>query len=344
MGRRKQKFGSANIRQVAEIAGVSIATVSRAIQHPERVKAETRDRVLAAVRQTNFVSNAYARNFRQRATKTVIVLVRDIGNPFYLEIYKGIDEVARHAGYRVLLSDARDQERQILEHIDMVREKQADGLILMIGHFPVELAGQPHLLPPLVVASEVLPGMDLPTVKVDNAAASQQAVAHLVAQGHKRIVHLAGPLPEQLALERLEGYRNGLRDAGISYNDKLVVTGDYSIDAGRQAVRRLADAGVEYTAIFAASDQMAIGAMSELRRLDRDVPGQVSVIGFDDIIVAEAVDPPLTTIRQPRREIGRQAMAMMIDLLTDSGGGKVVELRTELVKRGSVGPVTATND
>jgi LacI family repressor for deo operon, udp, cdd, tsx, nupC, and nupG len=330
------KFGTANIRQVAAIAGVSIATVSRALQHPEVVKAETRERVMEAVRQTNFVSNAQARTFRQQETKVVIVLVRDISNPFYLEIYKGIDEVAQEAGYRVLLSDARDEEAQVYQHIEMVRRKQADGLILMIGHFPVELADKIDQLPPVVIASEVFPGLDLPTVKVDNAEASRQAVAYLVGEGHRRIVHLAGPLPEQLALERLEGYRSGLRDAGISYNDKLVVSGDYSIAAGRLAVRQLQEMGAEFTAVFAASDQMAIGAISELRRLGRNVPADVSVIGFDDIILAEAVDPPLTTIRQPRREIGRQAMSMMIGQLTGASSASVVELRTELVLRESV--------
>lgn len=330
------KFGTANIRQVAAIAGVSIATVSRALQHPEVVKAETRERVMEAVRQTNFVSNAQARTFRQQETKVVIVLVRDISNPFYLEIYKGIDEVAQEAGYRVLLSDARDEEAQVYQHIEMVRRKQADGLILMIGHFPVELADKIDQLPPVVIASEVFPGLDLPTVKVDNAEASRQAVAYLAGEGHRRILHLAGPLPEQLALERLEGYRSGLRDAGISYNDKLVVSGDYSIAAGRLAVRQLQEMGAEFTAIFAASDQMAIGAISELRRLGRNVPADVSVIGFDDIILAEAVDPPLTTIRQPRREIGRQAMSMMIGQLTGASSASVVELRTELVLRESV--------
>jgi LacI family repressor for deo operon, udp, cdd, tsx, nupC, and nupG len=120
MGRRKDKFGSANIRQVADIAGVSIATVSRALQHPQLVKAETREKVMAAVRQTNFVSDAQARTFRQQASNVVVVLVRDIGNPFYLEIYKGIDEVAREAGYRVLLSDARDEEAQVYQHIEMM--------------------------------------------------------------------------------------------------------------------------------------------------------------------------------------------------------------------------------
>lgn len=342
-GLNMTRSDTANIRQVAAIAGVSIATVSRALQHPELVKTETREKVLAAVRQTNFVSNAQARAFRQQATKTVLVLVRDIGNPFYLEIYKGIDEVAQEAGYRVLLSDARDDEAQVHQHVEMVRQKQADGLILMVGHFPIELADKIEQLPPIVVASEAFPGLDLPTVKVDNVEASRQAVAHLIGEGHRRIAHLAGPLPEQLALERLEGYRLGLREAGISYKDKLVVPGDYSIEAGRLAVRQLKKAGNEFTAVFAASDQMAIGAISELRRCGHDVPEGISVIGFDDITLADAVDPPLTTVRQPRREIGKQAMSMMIAQLSGEASIKVVELATELVLRDSVRPPPALN-
>lgn len=330
------KSRSANMRQVAAIAGVSVATVSRTLQYPERVKPKTREKVMDAVRQSGFVLNSQARNFRHRISKIIIVLVRDLGNPFYLQIYKGIDEVAREAGYRVLLSDARDEEVQVHQHIDMVRQKQADGLILMIGHFPVELADMVDQLPPLVVAAEGMPNLNLPTVKVDNAEASRQALAHLAAAGHRRIAHLAGPLPEQLALERLEGYRSGLRDAGISYNDRLVVSGDYSIEAGRSAVRQLHDAGTEFTAILAASDQMAIGAINQLRKLDRKVPEEVSLIGFDDITFAEAVDPPLTTIRQPQKELGRQAMMMMIAQLSGEAVTTVVELKTELVLRDSV--------
>lgn len=236
------------------------------------------------------------------------------------------------------MGDARNDEHRVATHIDMVRQKHADGLILMTGQFPSELLDQADALPPIVIASETVPGLALPTVKVDNRAASMNAMRHLIAAGHQRIVHLAGPVPESLAQERFDGYRAALAEAGIAYADELVVTGDYSIEAGRQAIAGLLEGGIAFTAIFASSDQMAIGAISELRGRGLSVPADVSVIGFDDIIFANAFEPPLTTVRQPRQEMGRRAMALMVDRLNGKRTAETIVLDTELVVRGSVAP------
>ena len=332
------KDQGSNIREVAALAGVSIATVSRALQQPDKVRPETRKKVFDAVRQANFVPNAQAASFRRQSNNTVILLVRDIGNPFYLEIYKGVEEAAGEAGYKVLMGDARNDENRVATHIDMVRQKHADGLILMTGQFPAELLEQGDALPPIVIASETVPGLALPTVKVDNRAASKNAMRHLIEAGHQRIVHLAGPVPESLAQERFDGYRAALAEAGIAYDDELVVTGDYSIEAGRQAIASLLEGRIAFTAIFASSDQMAIGAISELRARGVSVPADVSVIGFDDIIFANAFEPPLTTVRQPRQEMGRKAMALMVDRLNGKRTAETIVLETELVVRGSVAP------
>lgn len=330
------KEQGSNIREVAAIAGVSIATVSRALQQPDKVRPETRKKVFDAVKQANFVPNAQAASFRRQSNKTVILLVRDIGNPFYLEIYKGVEEAASEAGYKVLMGDARNDENRVANHIDMVRQKHADGLILMTGQFPSDLVDQSEALPPIVIASETVAGVALPTVKVDNRAASRDAVRYLIDAGHRNIAHLAGPVPESLAQERFDGYRDALEQAGIAYSEGLVVTGDYSIEAGRQAIAGLLENGISFTAIFASSDQMAIGAISELRGRGLSVPADISVIGFDDIIFANAFEPPLTTVRQPRQEMGRKAMALMVDRLNGKRTTETIVLETELVVRGSV--------
>jgi LacI family repressor for deo operon, udp, cdd, tsx, nupC, and nupG len=210
------KEQGSNIREVAAIAGVSIATVSRALQQPDKVRPETRKKVFDAVKQANFVPNAQAASFRRQSNKTVILLVRDIGNPFYLEIYKGVEEAASEAGYKVLMGDARNDENRVANHIDMVRQKHADGLILMTGQFPSDLVDQGEALPPIVIASETVAGVALPTVKVDNRAASRDAVRYLIDAGHRNIAHLAGPVPESLAQERFDGYRDALDQAGIA--------------------------------------------------------------------------------------------------------------------------------
>lgn len=322
------------IAEVARLAGVSTATVSRALAQPEKVRAHTRQRVLDAVKATGFIPNAQARNLRLQATRTVILLVRDISNPFYLEIYKGVEEAAVEAGYKVLMGDARDDDERILRYVDMVRERHADGLILMVGRFPEALASR-NRLPPIVIALETLPGLELPTVRVDNHAAARAAVVHLARLGHRRIAHIAGPMPDPMSLDRRDGYLAGLADAGIPADPRLIVEGDFGLAAGRAAIRSLDARDIDYTAVFAASDQMAVGAMGELRARGRNVPDDVSVVGFDDIVLAEAVEPQLTTIHQPRREIGQTAMRLLIEQLSGLAPPADLVLPTRLVERAS---------
>lgn len=330
-----------SIHEIASIAGVSAATVSRALHNPSMVKKETLERVLAIVKETNFVSNAQARSFRQQTTRTVVLLVRDISNPFYLEIFKGVEEAASDAGYKVLMADARNDEARVKAYIELVRQRQADGMIVMLGSLPFDVTAHIDRSTPMVVASEALPDVDLPTVRIDNQAAAREAVQHLIAQGHRHIAHIGGLGADYLGQERRKGYEKALTEAGIPVDPELIVSGDFSITAGREAASRLFDRGVKFTAIFASSDQMAIGAIGALRQQGLHVPGDVSVIGFDDIILAEAFEPPLTTVRQPRLEMGRKAMQLMIGRLEHQDAPSVHEFKTRLIVRASVAPPSA---
>jgi LacI family repressor for deo operon, udp, cdd, tsx, nupC, and nupG len=321
------------IRKVAELAGVSIATVSRALSQPDKVSARTRDKVLAAVAATGFVPNRQAIDFRRKATRNVVLLVRDISNPFYLDLYRGVEERAFVSGYRVLMGDAGDDDARILRYVDMVRNRQADGLILMTGHLPAALlAGR---LPPMVVALELIEGVEMPSVFIDNAAAAHMAVSHLVSLGHRRIAHITGPAGLSIAEARTRGYREALADSGLDADPGLLIPGDFHFSAGQAAVRRLLGAGADFTAIFASNDEMAVGAINELRAHGLFVPRDVSVVGFDDIVFAEASDPPLTSVRQPRREVGATAMDMMIAVLSGDSAPRHVQLGFELIIRGS---------
>ncbi|SON55278.1 HTH-type transcriptional repressor CytR [Hartmannibacter diazotrophicus] len=331
-----------NIRDVAKLAGVSTATVSRTLAQPAMVKEETRRRVMSAVEAMGFVPNSSARVLRTQTSKTVILLVRDISNPFYLDIYKGVEEAAFEAGYKVLMGDARDDDVRIEHYIDTVRERHADGMILMIGHLPEKLITGAAKLPPIVVALEAIENLELPTVRVDNVAAARKAVRHLVDLGHRRIAHITGPLDEYLGKARLEGYRRALEEAGIAFDPDLVLAGDFSLVVGHNQTERLLDRRIPFTAIFAASDQMAIGAVTALRSRSLTIPDNVSVVGFDDTLMASMIDPALTTIHQPRREIGRAAMGLMIERLTKAGTPADRCFPTELVVRGSTGPCAAT--
>jgi LacI family repressor for deo operon, udp, cdd, tsx, nupC, and nupG len=305
----------ATIRRVAELAGVSIATVSRTLAHPDKVAEATREKVLEAVRSTGFVPNRQAVDFRRQATGNVVLLVRDITNPFYLDIYRGIEEVAFANGYRVLMGDAQYDDARVARYVEMGRNRQADGVILMTGWLPASIPEAS--LPKTVIALELIEGSALPFVAIDNREAAKVAVQHLIALGHRRIAHVTGPMRLTMSLDRHEGYLDALREAGIEADSALTRIGDFHFGTGQQAIEALLGAGTEFTAIFCSNDEMAVGAINALRARGLRVPNDVSVAGFDDMDYALSSDPPLTSVRQPRRQIGRQAMQMLVDLLSN---------------------------
>lgn len=325
------------IRRVAELAGVSIATVSRTLAHPQKVTEATREKVLDAVRQTGFVPNRQAVDFRRQATNNVVLLVRDITNPFYLDIYRGIEELAFANGYRVLMGDAGYDDARVVRYVDMVRNRQADGLILMTGWIPDSIPEAS--LPQTVIALEVIEGSALPTVAIDNRKAARLATEHLLSLGHRRIAHITGPMRLVMSTDRHQGYLDALAGAGIAADPALTHVGDFHFGSGQAAIRQFCGQGTPFTGLFCSNDEMAVGAINELRGLGKGVPSDVSVVGFDDMDYALSSDPPLTSVRQPRREIGRQAMQMMVDLLAGKElASRRSEAGVELVVRGSTAP------
>jgi len=338
------------IRDVARLAGVSTATVSRAIHHPAVVTKETRAKVDRAVRQTGYAGNAMARNLRRMETRMIVVLVPNIGNIFFSELLSGIETTAADNGYSILIGDTTSDPGRARVFADYVRGAQADGMILLDGKPPYFAAPASGLdgqaaaanQPPVVVLSERLPGYDFPTVCIDNVAAARGATAYLIGQGHRAIAHITGPLENILTAERRRGYRAALHAAGLPRPPGYEVTGDFSIRSGRLAMAGLLAMARRPTAIFCSNDEMAIGAITAIRAAGLSVPGDISVIGFDDIQFAGCYDPPITTVRQPRRLIGATGMALMADILahkTVAGGDRV--LPTELILRASSGKVSA---
>jgi len=328
------------IQDVARIAGVSTATVSRALHNPGVVSRQTRERVEKAVEETGYAGNAMARSLRRMETRMIVVLVPDIGNPFFSEILSGIESVASASGYNVLIVDTNNDPAKERTFADYVRGHQADGMLLLNGRPPYFAEGSQEAgrraSPPLVVLCERLPRHDFPTVRIDNVAAAEAATAHLAELGHRHIAHITGPDGNILTAERLEGYERALSKAGLASSAALVQHGDFSIDSGRLAVRRLLETTPRPTAIFCANDEMAIGAIAELKANGRTVPADVSVVGFDDLQIAGCYDPPLTTVRQPRREIGETSMRMMLDrLANDNLDARDCVLPWKLVVRAS---------
>jgi len=318
------------IGDVARLAGVSTATVSRVLSNPQIVSAETRGLVEEAISQTGYRLNQAARNLRHRRTGGIVALVPNLSNSFFSQILSGIASVLAPAGYNLLVADTRAEGgNSILRYAEPSR---ADGLIVLDGSLPPEGLGRRM---PVVLACEWIPGFAAPRVKIDNREAAIMAVEHLIGLGHSRIAHVAGPPGNVLTIARQAGAEQALASHGLP--SAHLFTGDFSLASGQRAgAQWLALPQAERpTAVFLASDEMACGFIGEVQHHGVMVPRDVSIIGFDDIELVAHMTPALSTIRQPREALGRHAAQRLLDRI---GGDDRVDdtvLPVELVLRGS---------
>jgi LacI family transcriptional regulator, repressor for deo operon, udp, cdd, tsx, nupC, and nupG len=343
---RQIRRKTAKIADVAQLAGVSVATVSRTLARPEVVTEETRIRVLAAVRDTGYTPNISARNLRVRKTMVVLVAVPDIANPFFAEVLQGIDDTLSASGYGLIIANLAGPPEKEARYVDLVCAGQADGVLLLCGH--VMRSADRDLREarvPLVAACESIPGAAFPQVTIDNIGTAREAVQHLIALGHTSIAYLTGPKSNILERQRLEGFRLALRGAGIAIDEDLILPGDFTFRTGVEAGRALLARAVEArpTALFAANDEMAIGLIKTVHAAGLQVPRDLSVVGFDGIAYADYCEPTLTTIVQPRRDLGATAAAELIALMTTgkTAARKEIQLPAALVLRDSTCPPRA---
>ncbi|MDH6233353.1 LacI family repressor for deo operon, udp, cdd, tsx, nupC, and nupG [Mesorhizobium soli] len=337
----------AKIKDIALRAGVSPATVSRALSDSGLVAEPTLSRIREAAQSLDYRPNVRARNLRTQKSMAVLLVVRDVSNPFYLEIFKGVEATAREAGYSVLMGNTENHPDRELEYFDMLRDGHADGMILMNGKLPSGHTRDAEQLArlPIVVALEIIEGCPLPHVQIDNVASACGAVKHLQSLGHRCIAHICGPVPEVMSVLRREGYRKAMAEAGLAVPEGYEPIGDYTIPSGATLCRQLFSRPDKPTALFVANDEMAFGAINELRKLGLDVPGDVSVVGFDDLFLSECFYPPLTTVSQPRVDIGKQAMKQLLKVMNgDDSVEALVEMPTTLKIRGSTGPAKTSDN
>lgn len=330
-----------NIRVVAELAGVSVATVSRTLKQPESVSPKTRHRVLDAIQQAGYQPNQLAARLRSGKTHNLVVLVPTIANVFFARVISGMQQVAHERGFTLLLSNTQADEQTESHYARMVESAAADGVIQLRAFNPFKREHvNAHQLHPMVNACEVLDDVACPTVMLDNRAAAAAMTRHLLALGHQRIALVKGPARSPLTRDRIAGYRDALNEVGISFDEQLLVAGDFSLKSGFEAAAHLLTLAERPTAIFCENDEMAIGAIQCLKKMGLRIPEDISVAGFDDINFAEYSDPPLTTIAQPAEEFGRTAVSLLIDVLQGrvTKAAKVI-LPFELVMRNSTGPL-----
>lgn len=325
------------IEDVARIAGVSIATVSRCLHLPDVVAEKTRERVLAAVRQTGYNLNAAAQSLRHRRSNTVLVVVPDIGNTFFSEILGGIQHEASAAGLTMLIGETGRSKAREDAYVSYLLNGRADGALLLAeaqaAWFEIPTANSQDI-PPIVTISEVDPNHPAISVSIDNEAAAHAAVTHLINQGHRQIAHLTGPEGNILTHQRLHGYRRAMNEAGLGSTDRYEIAGDFDLASGRRAFGDYRAATVRPTAVFCANDETAMGFIAEAHSAGIMVPHDLSVVGFDDIHFAQTYIPALTTVRQPRAEMGAAAMRLLLAIMANEAPLSV-RLPFELVVRQS---------
>jgi LacI family transcriptional regulator, repressor for deo operon, udp, cdd, tsx, nupC, and nupG len=303
------------IKDVAKLANVSTATVSRVLRNADNVTEETRKRVLEAIEKLNYQPNVLGRYLRRMETETVLVVVPDITNPFFSKVLRGIESVAIQNGYQVLLGDTQNNVRLEEEYLNLLRQKQVDGTIFLTARISRELIEEMSRQFPVVLACEYFEGAKIPTVSIDNISSARKATEHLIKLGHRRIAHLSGPMNIILSRDRLRGYQQAMMQYELDIDPVLIQEGDFTYELGYNLTLKLLALEKPPTAIFAANDEMAIGAIKAIRKLSLRVPDDIAVVGFDDIKIASIFEPNLTTISQPMFEIGEKAMNLLLQLI-----------------------------
>jgi DNA-binding LacI/PurR family transcriptional regulator len=330
-----------SIKDIARIAGVSHCTVSRALHHSPLISPKTAERIREIARRSGYVPNQVARSLVSRSTHTVGVVVTTIADPFIGEVVEGIESIANQRGYSVILANSQADPELEIKVVDSFTQRRVDGILVTASrvgalhgkrlagtNVPIVLINNQRLQPSRA-------GERTYSVGIDNVTATRDIVGHLLQLGHRRIAYIGDRSGYHSDEERLSGYRARLRLAQISFDSKLVLRGDGKAEEGERAAAQLLDLPNRPTAIFCYNDMTALGALRAAGNRGLRVPEDVSIAGFDDLFVASYTTPPLTTIRQPKQEMGRRAMSILLDLLAGEVPDTRILLTGELIVRGS---------
>lgn len=327
------------IKDVAKLAGVAISTASRVINDSGYVSDETRIKVESAVDQLDYTPNAIARSLKQKSTFSLGLVVADIGNPFFSELAQAVERAAREQGYSVLLVNTDGKMAHEDDGVHLLISKQVDGII-WYSPINTKLAQQVSKRKdgPVIVTISGKPNpVGTHSIYINDEAGAVEAVNHLIRLGHKRIGYIAEPEGEQYSQARLQGYLHSMEKGQVSVVPELIVRGDFQEGSGRRAIKKILAEKQLPTAIFAANDLMAIEAIQYAREIGLDVPGELAIVGFDDIKFAGLRGIDLTTVAQPKYEMGQEATKLLISSLKREQASRQISLLPSLVIRRSCG-------
>lgn len=317
------------IKDIARISGVSITTVSRVLNDRPDVSDESRRRVLDVIESTNYIPNNSARDLVKTKSDSIGLVVRGISNPFYTDIIRSVEAGITAGGYTMVMQQISSDKDELKRAAVMEREKRLRGLVLLNVPFVCCSFGNHY---------GTLERVDYSSVSIADMETAYQATRYLLDNGHRRIAALITcPDDHSISQLRYEGYTKALAEAGIPLDESLVIcTGTFNIQDSYTAMNRVLDSGADFSAVFAISDNTAIGAMRALREHGRTVPDGCSVIAIDGIEVSDYIDPPLTTLCQPMEEMGRRSIQILLDMIEGRSGNCHEVLPTVLRPGGSV--------
>ena len=339
-------MGNMTIKDIAKKCGVGVSTVSRAMNNHPDINPETKEKILKTIAQSNYVPNNSARNLKRTDTKAIAVLVKGIGNTFFSDLVSGLERECQYMNYSCILQHVEEQEDELDIALHITKEKKLRGLVFLGGNLSHPKEKMEQLEVPYVLSTIRTSDMEdkkYAAVSVDDFKESYKMTEYLIHLGHKKIAILTAPKEDKsIGKLRLLGYQKALRDYGIPYSEKLVSYMDaeedrYSFRSGYKLTRQLL-MDTEFTALYATSDTMAIGACRALKEAGISVPGQCSVAGFDGMDTGEFYIPSITTIRQPVEQIAKATADLLFDMINGKEKPRQLIFEGELVERESTIP------
>lgn len=311
-------MSTVGIKDIAALAGVSIATVSRTLRDPDRVSEKTRSRVLDAVKESGYTPNNLGVSLRTSRSGNIVVIIPDVSDSFNSGMIKAIEALAQQRGYSILLGDTQGSETLERSYASMVRSRQADGIIMFSHRLPFDVDESKEVypqIPPLVNSCEEMNIEGLPFVSIDNVTAAYDATKHLIKYGHKDITVITGSMTSPSSKQRVEGYKQAMQEAGLTFNENSVHYAAYTVEEGERVTTEILKQNTPPSAFFCLSDEMAIGCCAAIRSVGLSIPKDISVMGFDNIPFSKYLSPPLTTISQPTKDIGETCIRLLLDII-----------------------------
>ncbi len=323
------------LRKVAERAGVSINTASRAINNKTDINEETKKRVLKVAQELGYVRNATAVALRTKKTGTLGVVIADNRNPFYAEVLNGMEEAAREKNYHIILTNTQRDYKKEEEAINLLLNKRVDGLLIApVQDRDDDIKNLIEANIPLVIVGRDFENIEVDAVYNDEVKGGFLATEYLIKKGHKRIALIDGFLYKSPAKGRLEGYKKALKEYGIPFDDALVSVGDIDVKDGYERTKQLFEKELDFTAIFAYNDMMAFGAMQAIKEKGLRIPEDIGLVGYDDIPFCSLMNPALTTIILKKQELGTESVKLLLSRINGKRKKmKKIMLDVELIIR-----------